>query len=71
MQLNPADFITTTFNTGGAWFPTNTGVRITYMPTQKYEECSTHRSQHGNRNEAWQNLIARLNASNEQLELDF
>lgn len=71
MQLNPADFIISTFNTGSSWFPNFNSVRIVYMPTQEVEECSSHRGQHANKAEAWNKLVARLTTDNKQTELEF
>lgn len=72
MQLNPLHFSTSTFNTGSSWFPNNSGVRVTYMPTGEYAECSEGKSQWSNRAEAYKQLLAVIQPElDKQLELDF
>ena len=64
IELNPADLKTDTFRASGAGGQhvnkTDSAIRITHLPTNIVVQCQNDRSQHRNRDEAWQMLRARI-----------
>lgn len=62
MELKPEDLSISTFNTGSAWVPRHNGVRVTHVPTKMFEECSEHRSEHANKQQAFEALRVRVEA---------
>ena len=69
MIFNAVDFTTSTYpaNSNG-WGLSKTGVRITHIPTGIYVDCASERSQHANRNKAFEDIKVLL-AEPVQLDL--
>ena len=60
MKIEPKDLSISSYNTGSAWFPNQSGIRVTHIPTGIYAECGDERSQHANKAVAYDLLCEKL-----------
>ena len=67
MTPEPKDISISSYNTGGAWFPNQSGVRVTHTPTGIYAECGDARGQHQNKFIAYERLCTKLESLGERI----
>lgn len=59
-QVRPEDLDITMLSDGGGWLPKTTGVRVTHRPSGLSAVSTEERSQHRNREVAYQQLLKQL-----------
>lgn len=60
MDINPSDLVIDTIYNGSTWFAKCTGIRITHKPSGFFGEAKDERSQHRNREVAYNILLEKL-----------
>lgn len=56
-EIKAEDLEVSTFNTGSVWFPNRSGIRLKHKPSGIITECGDERSQHRNRQTAYEKLL--------------
>jgi protein subunit release factor B len=70
MEINPADIRTEYLVNGSTWFPRVTGIRLVHIPTGVSASSTSERSQHANREIAFESLVKQLKGAEKKFDVE-